>query len=94
MDQLFWALSFSALAGAGAAQTMIDLRTQSKSVDHSGAQATKPFKSGSNLPAICSTGEFFYRTTGQPGRNLYACVATNTWTLYSGASDLSTLGDI
>jgi hypothetical protein len=38
------------------AQTLVDLRTQSKSVDFTAAPSTKPFKAGTVLPAICSLG--------------------------------------
>ena len=37
-----------------AAQTQVDLRTQSKGVDFTAAQSTKPFKSGGALPATCA----------------------------------------
>jgi hypothetical protein len=40
--------------------TQVDLRTQSKSVDFSGANTTKPFKAGTVLPATCSVGEAFF----------------------------------
>jgi hypothetical protein len=82
------------LASAGA-QTQMHLRTQSNSIDHSAALSTKPFKSGTSLPAICSIGDFFFNT--QPGLNLFACTATNVWTLQSGdtgASSLSGLSDV
>jgi hypothetical protein len=43
--------------GVARAQTLVDLRTQSKSVDFSGANTTKPFKSGTVLPATCTVGD-------------------------------------
>lgn len=67
-------------------QTLVDLRTQSKSVDFTGANATKPYKSGSTLPLTCGTGEAFYNTSAAAGKNLYLCTATNTWTVQSGNS--------
>jgi hypothetical protein len=67
--------------GMAYGQTMVDLRTQSKSVDFSAANATKPFKSGTVFPSICSVGEIFYKTDAAAGANVYACTATNAWTL-------------
>lgn len=65
-------------------QTYLDLRTQSKSVDFSGANATKPFKSGTLLPSICTVGEMFYKTDAPPGANVYGCTALNSWVIESG----------
>jgi hypothetical protein len=73
-------------------QTLVDLRTQSKSVDFTSASTTKPFKSGTTLPATCGVGEVFFKTNAAAGSNLYACTATNSWTLESGATTLS--GDV
>jgi hypothetical protein len=64
-------------------QTLVDLRTQSKSVDFSGASTTKPFKAGTALPATCSVAEAFYQTNAPAGLNLYGCTAVNSWTLLS-----------
>jgi hypothetical protein len=74
------------------AQTLVDLRTQSKSVDFSAATATKPFKSGTALPATCGIGEAFFLSNAPPGSNWYACTATNSWTIQSGAPFLA--GDV
>jgi hypothetical protein len=62
------------------AQTKVDLRTQTKSVDFSNASFTKPVRSGAALPVGCSSGELFYLTTASPGYNLYSCTAANVWT--------------
>ncbi len=87
--------SFKTLAGlfilAGASflvrgQTVIDLKTQTKSVDFTGAAYTKPFKSGSALPATCGTGEAFLNSGAPAGKNFYTCTSTNTWTIQSGSS--------
>lgn len=67
-------------------QTLIDLRTQSKSVDFSHATSTLPVQTGTSLPGTCTLGALYFLTTAVPGRNLYACVATNTWALETGAS--------
>ncbi len=72
------------LASAASGQTLVDLKTQSKSVDFSGAITTKPFKSGTILPATCGVGEAFYQTNAPAGANLYTCTALNAWTLQIG----------
>jgi hypothetical protein len=74
-------------------QTVIDLKTQTKSVDFTGAAYTKPFKSGSTLPATCGTGEAFLNTGAPAGQNLYTCTSPNTWTIQSGSSLPSPLGN-
>jgi hypothetical protein len=63
------------------AQTMIDLRTQTKSVDFSSAVSTKPSKTGTVLPTTCSVGATFFNTAAPAGQNLYGCTAANTWSL-------------
>ena len=65
-------------------QTLIDLRTQTKSVDFTGANTTKPFKLGANLPATCSVGEAFFNTAAPAGANWYACTSQNSWSLQAG----------
>lgn len=67
-------------------QTLLDLRTQSKSIDFSGANATKPFQAGAILPATCSIGQMFFQTNAPAGRNLYGCTSTNAWTQESGGN--------
>jgi hypothetical protein len=67
------------------AQTKVDLRTQSKSVDFSAASLTRPVRTGTSLPGACSGGEMFYLTNATPGYNLYYCTASNIWTA-AGAS--------
>jgi hypothetical protein len=62
-------------------QTRVDLSTQSRNVDFSGAASTKPAKTGIILPVLCSVGEQFLKTDGLPGQNLYACNSPNTWTM-------------
>ena len=59
-------------------QTMVDLRTQSNSVDFSSANSTGPFKSGAVFPSICSMGEMLYKNDAPAGANLYGCTASNT----------------
>ncbi|MDP8982996.1 MAG: hypothetical protein M3O35_20660 [Acidobacteriota bacterium] len=73
-------------------QTLVDLRTQTKSVDFSGANTTRPFKTGTPLPATCAVGEMFYKSDAPPGANLYGCTSLNNWTLQSsGAGSLPSL---
>jgi hypothetical protein len=72
------------LASAARGQTLVDLKNQSKSVDFTGATTTKPFKSGTVLPATCTVGEAFYQTSAPAGSNLYTCTAVNAWTLQTG----------
>jgi Pectate lyase superfamily protein len=67
-------------AATGYTQTQIDLGRQGKSPDFAAASATRPVKTGSVLPATCSTGELYFKTDAPAGRNLYGCTATNTWT--------------
>ena len=66
------------------AQTKIDLRTQAKSVDFSNADATKPAKTGTVLPAVCSAGELFISLAAPAGANTYVCTGTNTWVQQNG----------
>lgn len=75
-----------AVAMAAGAQNRLDLRTQTKNVDFSGAASTRPFRIGTELPATCSLGEAFFKSDAPAGENLYACTATNVWTLESGAN--------
>jgi len=69
-----------------AAQTQVDLRTQSKSVDFSAASSTKPMQTGTSLPATCSVGALFLNTSAPAGQNVYACTAVNTWSVQGGAT--------
>lgn len=65
-------------------QTQIDLQTQSKRVDFSAAASTKPFRTGTVLPAVCAPGELFFLLNAPVGSNVMACVATNTWAKQDG----------
>ena len=68
-------------SATGKSQTLVDLRTQSKSVDFSAAGSTKPMQTGSSLPGSCAIGQFYFLTTAPAGSNVYACSAANTWTV-------------
>jgi hypothetical protein len=74
-----------------AGQTQVDLRTQSKSVDFSAAQSTKPFQTGPALPATCTVGQMFFVTTAASGQNSYGCTATNVWSAQSSGSSSLTV---
>src|SRR5262249_4244657 len=80
-------VAIMAMGCCALAQTRIDLRTQSKSVDFSGASSTKPSKTGTTLPATCSIGETFLKTDAAAGQNFYACTAVNIWTAQGGGSN-------
>lgn len=80
------------LAVPAGSQTMVDLRTQGKSVDFSAASSTKPFRTGTQLPPSCSLGESFFKTDAPAGQNWYGCTAANVWTLQSGASGVPAMG--
>lgn len=61
------------------AQTQVDMRTQGRDLDFSGATATKPMQAGPSLPGACTTAQLFFLTTAAPGSNIYACSSPNTW---------------
>lgn len=67
------------LSGLAFGQTRIDLRSQSKEVDFSQATSTRPVKTGTVLPAICSVGEMYFKTDAGAGQNIYLCAGVNTW---------------
>src|SRR5437660_10573017 len=76
-----------ALTGTCArAQTRVDLRTQSKSVDFSAASSTKPFQTGTTLSGTCSLGQTFSNTNAPAGAHLYVCTSPHTWTLLGGSA--------
>lgn len=79
-----WWLLVSLGSTATFGQTLVDLRTQAKSVDFSGANTTKPFKTGTLLPATCSVGEMYYKVDAPSGGNLYGCTALNAWSAQGG----------
>lgn len=67
-------------------QTQVDLRTQSKDVDFSGASAVKPFPVGTTLPVLCNTGNMFFKIDATAGTNVYGCVSGNTWASEGGGA--------
>src|SRR3954466_11745456 len=93
------------LAGSAFGQTLVDLRTQSKSIDFSALPSTRPVQVGTALPATCQVGQLFFKADAAAGANLYGCSATNVWSVQSagsseggsgssGASMASQLGDL
>jgi len=68
------------------AQTQIDLRSQSKTVDFSSALSTKYSRTGTTLSPVCSVGETFFKINAPAGQNLYGCTAVNAWTVLAGSS--------
>jgi hypothetical protein len=60
-------------------QTRIDLGRQGKSINFSEAGVTKPFQTGTVLPAVCTTGETFFKSDGSPNKSLYTCAQDGTW---------------
>jgi hypothetical protein len=88
-------LLLAAFGSAGALfgqLTQIDLRSQARDVDFSGANSTKPLQSGTGLPSTCAIGAMYYRLDAPAGMNVYGCTATNSWSLEQ-ASMASQLGD-
>jgi hypothetical protein len=81
--RIVWALAAMAV-GQAAAQTRIDLRTQSKSIDFSSASSTKPSQTGASLPPTCAVGQTFLNTSAPAGLNLFVCTAANVWTAQGG----------
>jgi hypothetical protein len=71
----------AAMIGAARGQTQIDLRTQGKNIDFSSAARTRPSKTGTLVPSVCTIGETFVKTDAAAGKNLYICTATNVWTV-------------
>ena len=89
----FYKLGLSCVLVASAmSQTRVDLRTQTKNVDFSGANSTTPSQTGTILPATCSVGQTFFKTNAPAGQNLYACTAVNVWTVEGGGGLSSVFG--
>jgi len=76
------------------AQTLVDLRTQSKSVDFGDASSTRSIKVGTVLPATCATGELFFNTAANAGANVYGCSSTNTWSLQTAGGNAGAVAGI
>ncbi len=68
-------------------QTLINLGTQARNVDFSGASETRPERTGTSAPLTCSTGDLFFNTTAPVGQNLFGCVSNNSWALLGGTAN-------
>ena len=86
MKHFAFAAGLLALAGGLEGQTQVDLRVQSKDINFSNATATLPMQVGTVLPAVCATGQMFFKSNAASGSNLFGCVATNTWALEASGS--------
>ena len=76
-----WGLSVAAVL---AQTTVTGSKTVQGNWDASGANTTKPAKTGATLPATCSGGEVFFNTSASSGQNIYLCQPANTWTQVTG----------
>ena len=70
----------AAIGCAYGQSTSTGSRTMTGNWDASSALTTKPAKTGTVLPATCSTGEAFFNTAATGGQNFYLCKPDNTWT--------------
>ena len=91
MKQLAALLAAAIVPGVfpGNGQTMVDLRTQTKSVDFSGALSTKPLKTGTVLPGVCAVGELFFKTGSPSGSNVYTCSSPDAWSVLGAGGNYS-----
>jgi hypothetical protein len=92
------AMLIAALLATGVlrAQTKLNLQAQSQDVDFSAAPSTKPAQTGTALPPACSPGAVFLLLSNSPGKNLYICTGSNTWTQQTGgeaAPDVAAISD-
>lgn len=62
--------------------------------DISGKTSTAPVKAGTDLPGTCSPPQLFFDTDATAGLNLYACTASDTWTLLGDGNDGSGEADM
>lgn len=69
-------------------QTKVDLNTQSRAVDFTGAALTKPARSSASLPGTCTAGEMFFLN----GAGMYYC-PTNSWVKLETISGTPASGD-
>jgi hypothetical protein len=64
--------------------TLVNLQSQGRNPDFSAQPVTKPATVGTALPSTCQVGQLFFNSAATAGSNLYACTATNVWTLEAG----------
>jgi hypothetical protein len=72
-----------------AAQTQVDLRTQSKGVDFQAATYTRPLRASATLPSTCTVNELLLLTTAPAGSNIYACMSVNNWVIEAGGAGVA-----
>lgn len=72
--------------------TALNLQTQGRNPDFSGFTFTRPVSVGTSLPSTCQVGQLFFNSSATAGANLYACTASNTWTLETGGGSGSSVG--
>mgnify|MGYP001068756445 CR=1 FL=1 len=58
--------------------------------DASQAAVTRPFRVGTVLPSSCTVGQAFFKSDASPGRNLYLCTASDTWSEVQGGTSSAT----
>jgi hypothetical protein len=80
-------LPLAATLGLLLAQTKVDLKLQSKSVDFSSASSTKPMRTGTSIPTGCAQGEMFLLLNAAAGRSVYACTSTGVWQLQAPTAE-------
>lgn len=85
-NYLIAAVVAMALACQLAAQTRIDLRNQTKLMDFSQTEATRPMQTGTALPATCLAGELYLLLSAPAGTNIYACISANVWVAQDGGA--------
>jgi len=74
-------LETESISGAWTFSNDVAITGASADFDATGANTTKPMKSGTTAPATCAVGEMFYDTDASAGLNLFGCTAVDTWTL-------------
>jgi hypothetical protein len=67
-------------------QTKVDLATQSKRVDFTGASVTKPIRTAASLPSSCVSNEVILIPGASAGGKLYVCNSSGAWEVQGGGS--------
>lgn len=65
--------------------TLVNLQSQGRNPIFSSQPVTIPTTVGTTLPSTCQVGQLYFNSAATAGSNLYACTATNVWTLEAGA---------
>lgn len=81
MRRLLLVLALALALPVRAGTTIVGSRDIIGNWDASAANTTKPFKVGASLPVACVVGELFFDTAATAGQNVYACTATDVWTV-------------